>query len=125
MRVFVDPSGNVVLRSTDALEDLGGQQHLGEGLAILNEYRVDEERGIVGPNLVEPRPLLRIIRGKLAGEPHVRDTRVPTTMLDAMIERGYGAKDVVELYPFLTTQAVAQARDLELQLRRNLHSEAA
>src|SRR5688572_30799038 len=31
-----------------------------------------------GPDLLDPRPLLRIIPGKLHGEPHVVDTRIPT-----------------------------------------------
>lgn len=125
-RVFVDGSGNVVLRDDARIESLTGrQQHFGEGIDLLSEYRVDEARGIVGPDLVRPRPLLRIVAGKLAGEPHVQDTRVPTSMLDAMIERGYRPADVVELYPFLTTQAVEESRSLEQQLRRNLHSEAA
>lgn len=124
-RVFVDAKGNIVLRDDVRLETVAGQQQLGEGLALLHEYRVDEERGVVGPDLVRPRPMLRIIPGKLAGEPHVRDTRVQTTMLDAMIERGYRPTDVVDLYPFLTLEAVEEARSLEQQLRRNLHSDAA
>lgn len=125
-RIFVDRHGDVVLGTAKVgLESLAGQVHLGEGLAVLSEYRVDAERGIVGPDLVQPRPHLRIIPGKLAGEPHVLNTRVPTTMLDAMIERGYHPKEIVDLYPFLSAQSVNEARDLELQLRRNLHSEAA
>jgi uncharacterized protein (DUF433 family) len=124
-RVFVDAKGNVLVRDETHLEDLGGQQHLGEGIALLREYRVDEERGVVGPDLVRPRPLLRIVPGKLAGEPHVENTRVSTTMLDAMVERGYRPNDIRDLYPFLTTEAINDARALEQQLRRNLRSDAA
>lgn len=123
--LFVDIKGNVVLDQDGRLEELTGQQRQVPTLDVLNEYRVDEERGIIGPNLLRPRPLLRIVPGKLAGEPHVKDTRVETSMLDGLVERGYGPADIVGMYPFLTEEAVLEARSLEQQLRRNLRTEAA
>jgi len=124
-RICVDIKGNMVLDQDGHLEELTGQQRSIPTLDILSEFRVDEERGIVGPNLLRPRPLLRIIPGKLAGEPHVRDTRVETSMVDALVERGYGLTDILDMYPFLTEEAVGEARSLEQQLRRNLRTEAA
>ena len=40
-------------------------------LRVVRPYRFS-------PDLLEPRPLLRIIPGKLHGEPHVLDTRIPS-----------------------------------------------
>src|SRR5713101_3420490 len=49
-RVFVDAKGKVVLGDDDHLEELTGQQRAVPKLDVLSEYRVDEARGIVGPN---------------------------------------------------------------------------
>lgn len=125
LRICVDRAGTVVVRRTDGLEELSGQRRVEPELDLLSEYRVDAKQGMIGPDLIRPRPLLRIIPGKLAGEPHVKDTRVTTTRLDALLERGYRAQEIIEMYPFLSSEAIAEARQLEEQLRRNLHREAA
>ncbi len=124
-RVFVNAKGDVVLGDERGLSMLTGQQLVMPPLDVLSEYRVDAERGIVGPNLVRPRPLLRILPGKLAGEPHVKDTRMPTSTLDALVERGYEQAEILRMYPFLSSEAIEQSRSLEQQLRRNLSREAA
>lgn len=81
-------------------------------------------QGIRGPHLLTPRPQLRILPGKLGGEPHIEDTRIETRAVNALIQRGYAAEQVVELYPFLDLASVEQAVDLEDQLSGNLRSAA-
>jgi uncharacterized protein (DUF433 family) len=124
-RVFVDAGGDVILGDEHGLAKLNGQQLVVPALDVLSEYRVDADRGIVGPDLLRPRPILRILPGKLAGEPHVKDTRMPTSTLDALVERGYDSAEILHMYSFLSSEAIDQARSLEQQLRRNLSSEAA
>lgn len=77
-------------------------------------------RGLQGPDLVQPREGLRIIPGKLCGEPHVQDTRIETRVLRALHQRGYTCERILELYSDLWPEAVAGALDLEQQLQHNL-----
>lgn len=79
-------------------------------------------RGIVGPDLAEPRPSLRIIPGKLSGEPHVAGTRIGTKALAALGSRGFDAERIAELYPDVTSTSIHEALDLEEQLHRNLRA---
>lgn len=81
--------------------------------------------GLTAPNLVTPRPTLRIIPGKLSGEPHVADTRIETRVLAALGARGFDSARVLELYPILTEKNIDEALDLEEQLERALHPVAA
>ena len=92
-------------------------------LDLLAEY--EPGLGLHGPHLLVPRPLLRIIPGKLGGEPHVYDTRVETRGLMALNTRGYETERILEFYPFLDAASVQQAIDLEEQLTRNLTPRAA
>ena len=71
-----------------------------------------------GPDLVEPRPLLRIIPGKLHGEPHVVNTRIPSASLYALHRAGYAMDDIQWMYPDAPAEAVSQAIDLEGSLQR-------
>lgn len=81
--------------------------------------------GVTGPDLRRPRPTLRIIPGKLAGEPHVLETRVPTSMLAALARRYFETTQILELYPGLSETAVLEAVELEDQILRNSGSLAA
>lgn len=93
---------------------------------VANEIVVDLletfscDSNLRGPNLMTPRPELRIIPGKLAGEPHVRDTRIETRVLAALRRRNLAPEAIVELYPGLSIQALEQSLDLEKQLDANL-----
>ena len=78
------------------------------------------EPGVKGPHLVEPRPHLRIVPGKLAGSPHVQRTRIETQALAALIRRGANEDNVYQLYPVLKVDEIREAIDLEAQLDRNL-----
>jgi uncharacterized protein (DUF433 family) len=93
-----------------------------EGVDLVDVWQ--GRRGVLGPNLFEPGPTLRIIPGKLSGEPHVVDTRIPTKMLSSLRTRGMEVDSIIELYPRLTRQNVEEAVALEVQLEHNLRAVA-
>jgi len=104
---------------------------LGGGLAqelfdtkvnLVRPFEVDGRRG---PDLVRPRPTLRVVPGKLSGEPHVEATRIPTQMLAALERRGFDPAAIVEMYPAINVTNVVEAIDLEVQLDENLRARAA
>jgi uncharacterized protein (DUF433 family) len=64
--------------------------------------------------------MLRIIPGKLAGSPHIVNTRIETVALGALAARGMSAAIISELYPAIDQPAIQDALDLEGQLARNL-----
>ena len=70
------------------------------------------------PDLLRPRELIRIIPGKLHGEPHVIDTRISTAVLFRLSEMGYQPNDIREMYPSGFARALRQALDLEQSLHR-------
>jgi uncharacterized protein (DUF433 family)/DNA-binding transcriptional MerR regulator len=127
LRVLVDRRGGIVLRAEeDTFIPLSSG--LLQGLVDTEVDLVDsfESRaGLKAPNLVIPRPTLRIIPGKLSGEPHVVDTRIPTNILAGLARRGFSSEQLVELYPGLTLASIEDATALEEQLARNLHRVAA
>lgn len=69
-----------------------------------------------GPDLRRPRPSLRIVPGKVAGEPHLAHSRLTTRTVAALIERGFTLAQVGEMYPDEDLDALGQASDLEKQL---------
>jgi uncharacterized protein (DUF433 family) len=125
--VWVDPVGGLVV-------DVEGEvfvplsRGLAQGLAHLEGLNLVEawqgDGGVIGPHLFEPRATLRIIPGKLSGEPHVVDTRIPTKMLSTLRTRGLEVPGIIELYPRLTQENVEEAIALEGQLERNLRAVA-
>ena len=52
-----------------------------------------------GPDLLEPRPLLRIIPGKLQGEPHLLGTRIASATIYTLHNSGYGAEQIMRDVP--------------------------
>ena len=93
-----------------------GQRHA-EWLDLIAPF--ESEHGIRGPDLIRPRPQLRIIPGKLAGAPHIERTRLETEALAALARRVDAGK-IYDLYPTFDREAIDQALDLEDQLARNL-----
>lgn len=79
-------------------------------------------KGQDGPDLRQPRPRLRIIPGKLAGSPHIVNTRIETIAIGALADRGMSAALIAELYPTVSQPAIQDALDLEGQLARNVAS---
>jgi len=118
--VAVDRSGKVVLDPSGNPEELSGQGLIANPKLLNLLLPFESEEGIRGPNLLEPRPTLRIVPGKLGGEPHVARSRVETRALAALARRGMGSSNIVRLFPALEEAAVVDSIDLENQLSRNL-----
>ncbi len=124
-RVRVDLTGKILVTSGPHPEDSLGQAVLkGSGeLDVLEPFPT--KGGTKGPHLVHPRPMLRIVPGKLGGSPHVVHTRLESRVVGALAERGMDSAKIFRLYPRFSKAAIKQAIDLEAQLQRNLHPVAA
>lgn len=115
--VRVDRNGHVVVGQAGELTEPAGQGRL-DVLDLTSPVQLEE--GILGPDLVRPRPRLRIIPGKLAGSPHLERTRLETQALAALARRGVDRQGIYHLYPRFDVDAIDQALGLEEQLARNL-----
>jgi DNA-binding transcriptional MerR regulator/uncharacterized protein (DUF433 family) len=107
--ILVAPDGSVVLgeqpRST-----VGGQYLLEDaGLDLFAPF----ERGV---DLRVPRERLRIVPGKVAGEPHLAGSRLTTRTLGALADRGLTVEQISELYPHDDPVGIVEALDLERSL---------
>ena len=128
VKVWVESTGDVVIElEGKAFTPLGGQHLQGlVDIGFLNPIAAYQSGlGLSGPDLAVPRPTLRIIPGKLSGEPHVRNTRVGTESLRALARREMSDEVILSLYPALSLENVREAIDLEEQLERNLGVRAA
>ncbi len=123
----VDPSGVPHIETEGVLTEgrAGWRQSVsGEVMQdILHPFSIED--GIVGPHLLTPAEGISIIPGKLAGEPHVRDTRIETRVLSALWDRGFRWEQLGELYPDAGEAAIRRAIRLERQLNRNVSKLAA
>ena len=68
------------------------------------------------PDLLQPRPLLRIIPGKLHGEPHIVGTRIPSLTISALDQAGYDLEQIRAMYPDASPEALSAAIDFERSL---------
>jgi uncharacterized protein (DUF433 family)/DNA-binding transcriptional MerR regulator len=118
--VGVTPGGSVVLDPSGVPQELSGQGVFGDTDVLRLVLPFEGEDGAKGPDLVQPRPSLRIVPGRLGGEPHVARSRVETRALAALARRGMGPDNIVRLFPALEPDAVVEAIDLENQLARNV-----
>ena len=105
--VGVDRGGRIVLEPDSAPRLVNGQEFIdAEVLEVLRPFAFD---GHAGPDLVRPRPRVRIVPGKLAGAPHVKDTRIETEALAALLHRGLDEMSINRLYPILEREDVHDA----------------
>jgi uncharacterized protein (DUF433 family) len=121
--VLIDRGGTLHLERDGVISTVPAPEGRGQlvepGLLdLLAPFQLVE--GQEGPDLRQPRPLLRIIPGKLAGSPHIVNTRIETVALGALAARGMSAAIISELYPSIDQPAIQDALDLEGQLARNL-----
>jgi uncharacterized protein (DUF433 family) len=117
--ISVTLAGEVLLdRDHRALETVNGQLVERALIDVLAPFQTDE--GGRGPDLVVPRPHLRITPRKLSGAPHVANTRVETQAIKALASRGYSHGKIAELYPFLSTTEIRESVELEAQLAHNI-----
>lgn len=113
-RVVVDRKRDIIVGSKSGLARPASGQRVLDVLDVIAPFPT--EPGMRGPDLREPRPHLRIVPGKLSGEPHVAETRLETQALAALARRGVSVADILVLYPFVVRAAVEEALDLEDQL---------
>ena len=117
--VAVDRRGEIVLDLRDRSRHADGQQLLdADQFQLLRPFEITRE--LRGPDLVTPRPRLRIVPGKLSGAPHVHRTRIETEALAALARRGMADERIVLLYPAIDKADVSDALDLERQLQPDL-----
>jgi uncharacterized protein (DUF433 family) len=114
--------------------DLSGQSVLAGLLPFIDEFRlvegaaaIEELRGRVGgPNLVRPSARTRISAWVMAGDPCIRDTRLPTASLWGLHEaRGLSVLAITRLYPGIEADDVEDALELEARLRQRSRAVAA
>ena len=121
--LFLDGSGAIyVKRPMDRPETLEGQLAHKDLLDLIAPFSTIE--GTRGPDLIRPRPDLRIVPGKISGSPHVVHTRLETRALAALTVDGFEIEGIHRLYPYVTTAQIEQALDLENQLAENLRRAA-
>ncbi len=117
--IAVDRGGRIVLNATPSPEHPDGQAVLdADALDLLRPLAIG--RLVRGPDLVAPRPRLRIVPGKLAGAPHVHRTRIETEALAALRRRGLTVGKITALYPAIDIADVEDALDLECELQPDL-----
>lgn len=121
--VVVDRSGEILVSTQPHHEAAARQRVLDDELEVLAPF--PSQNGLRGPDLVAPRPQLRIVPGKLGGSPHVVHTRLESQALGALVESGLPSAKVYRLYPAIERSAIDEALDLEKQLARNLRPVAA
>lgn len=112
--LLVDREGHVYVAVDGHLFDTTGQTHVGDFLDLLGPFQAED---LPGPDLRWPRPHLRIIPGKCAGEPHLRGSRLTTNTVAALAGRGYDLQAIGRLYPDEDPVALEEAVDLEQQLQ--------
>lgn len=69
-----------------------------------------------GPDLLRPGPHLRIVPGKLSGEPHLEGTRLRTATLYALVRDGYPYDRILRMFPEATPALLGEAVHLEQKL---------
>ena len=90
--------------------DRSGQLAMPDALAVVYPYKA-------GPDLLQPRALLRIIPGKLHGEPHLLNTRIPSATIYALHADGFLLPQIRDMYPEADPEALTQAIELEQSLQ--------
>ena len=116
LSVRVDRAGAVYVGLADDGGGAGSRRPL-DSLDLIEPFEC--RGGSRGPDLVAPRPLLRIMPGKLGGAPHLLGTRLQTEALAAIYRQGMSRRSVYRLYPRFDPSAIDQALDLENQLAQN------
>lgn len=121
--LLVDERGGLHLKRPAGVEPVDGQWVSADLLDLVAPFSTAE--GTSGPDLVAPRPELRIVPDKLSGSPHVVRTRLETRALAALVDDGLEVAAIHRLYPYVTPTQIEQALSLEAQLAANLEKRAA
>ena len=90
-----------------------GQMSLVPMLDLLGPFGMGDHHG---PDLIRPRPSIRIVPGKVSGEPHLVGSRITTKSVAALYRRFGDLRPVAALYPEAAPETIEQAIDLENDL---------
>ena len=112
--LLVDRAGDIYVRVGDSTLNLHRQPVLlpDDVLGLTAPF---DTAGMSGPDLLRPRPHLRIVPSKVAGEPHIEHSRLTTQTIAALASRGYTAAQIAGMYDE-PEAVVDEAIDLEQQL---------
>lgn len=112
--VCVDRGGNVFLREDAAARDHRGRAVLDADLLdVLGPFDTLTDWG---PDLRRPAAHLRIVPGKLSGEPHLEHSRLTTAAVAALAARDFSIEEIGRLYPHEDPAALREAVELEQRL---------
>lgn len=108
----VDSSATIFILDDD-VSRVDGQRHLGSMLDLLGPFECDGQRG---PDLVRPRPHLRIIPGRVSGEPHLAGSRITTQVAAALHRNIKDVREIAALYPGFDARIFEEAIEFESSL---------
>ena len=113
--LLVDTAGQIFVQIGHEVTDLHGAKAIPqlETFGLTGPFAL--EAGSSAPDLIKPRERLRIMPGKLSGEPHIEKTRVTSLALAALAIDGFTAARIGEMYE-LSLESIEDALDLERQL---------
>ena len=95
--LVVDRTGEIYVRVGADVLNLHRQGAL-LGEDVLGLTAPFQSEGLAGPDLLRPRPHLRIVPSKVAGEPHIEHSRLTTQTVAALASRGYTAAQIADMY---------------------------
>ncbi len=108
----VDSSAKIYVVDDDVF-GVDGQQPIAGMLDLLGPFDGDGRRG---PDLVRPRPHLRIIPGRVSGEPHLAGSRITTQVAAALHRNIADTEKIAALYPGFDASIFQEAIKLEFSL---------
>ena len=97
----------------DGVASVDGQMALPGTLDLLGPF---DHGGRQGPDLLRPRPSLRIIPGKVSGEPHLAGSRITTQVVAALYKNIPDVAAIADLYPGVHASDFAEAIEFEQSL---------
>lgn len=109
----VDRTGRIYVDVGERIETTHREGVIEEALDLLGPFDTEEGQG---PDLIRPRPHLRIVPGKVSGEPHLDHSRITTLTIASLYGRFGDVSKVAALYPDVSQHAIQDAIDLERQL---------
>lgn len=112
--LLVDRSGRIHISDVSFLHTTQGQGVIANVLDLLGPF--DTDKGTWGPDLRQPMPHLRIVPGKVSGEPHLAHSRLTTRTVVALADRGLDLAQISELYPEEDAAGLREAIQLERRL---------
>ena len=108
----VDASGTIWL-DLDGIPLHEGQALLPGSLDLLGPFDLADRNG---PDLIRPRPNLRIVPGRVSGEPHLAGSRITTLSAAALYQNLGDLAAVAELYPGFSVEVFRDAVEFERSL---------